>query len=122
MKYKSSNQFKDLVTEAVSPLQLLKNYAEDLDYKMRGNDLESFNYGTAGTPYFDTEQEAKLYLDLLKKTIAKMERDDMLRVFDCLHHAAKCFTSNENVYDDVSGISASWDEVKKLREYIRLAK
>jgi hypothetical protein len=100
-------------------IDYLKNYCEDLEYKIRGNDVDSINYGTSGTPYFETHAAAVEYVLELRDTIKKMEREDKLRVFDCLFETAWKSTGNENVYDDERGNSASWDEVRALREYIR---
>lgn len=41
----------------------LDNYAEDLRYKFEGNDVESVNFSTSGTPSFSSEENMMAYLD-----------------------------------------------------------
>lgn len=66
-------------------LEYLKNYAEDLEYNIRGNDIFSINHSTCGTPEFKSESEAQQYLDELRKTIAQLERLEEWRASDGRH-------------------------------------
>lgn len=47
----------------------LDNYAEDLRYKFEGNDVESVNFSTSGTPSFSSEENMMAYLDGLYEQV-----------------------------------------------------
>jgi len=47
----------------------LENYAEDLRYKFDGNDLETVNFTTSGTPSFSSEEDMMAYLDTIYKQV-----------------------------------------------------
>jgi len=62
----------------------LERYAEDLRYKFLGNDVETVNFTTSGTPPFDSEEDMNEFLaDLYKEVRDAKEilnpRDKVIR-------------------------------------------
>ncbi len=47
----------------------LDNYAEDLRYKFHGNDFETVNFSTSGTPSFSSEEDMMAYLDKIYEQV-----------------------------------------------------
>jgi hypothetical protein len=55
--------------------EFLRYYEADLTYNRQQDGINSLNYVTCGTPYFDTEKEAEKYLADLSTTIQLLEND-----------------------------------------------
>jgi hypothetical protein len=53
--------------------EFLRYYEADLTYNYRQEGVDTLNYSTCGTPYFDTEKEAEQYLADLSTTIQLLE-------------------------------------------------
>ena len=56
-----------------SILPILENYQKDLEYWRAGDDLDSINHITCGTPEFKTHDQLESYFNTVKKIIDQVK-------------------------------------------------
>lgn len=60
----------------VSSAQCLANYIQDLEYQIANLDLDSLNFFTSGTPFFDSADEARDYLAAVKQAHQELPNEE----------------------------------------------
>jgi len=55
-------------------IDYLTCYAEDLTYQFKTGGIDYVNYNSAGTQYFETEEDCGEYIKALKKYITKRSK------------------------------------------------